>query len=177
MLVAGIRSETLAQDIPALAPVSIDVRVVDRSGEMVLVNGAPPEVLGPPVNHDLLSEEPGTIVVGEGLRGDMGRIAAVERADSAGWVVVAEQSRALALQNARSRLIGELAVLAAFTLVTLGAALYAAQRLDDSHREMIRAPRTGDMEVLSERLSTATDTRIAGAAIGVYREVFEPGPS
>jgi serine phosphatase RsbU (regulator of sigma subunit) len=177
MLVAGIRSETLAQDIPALAPVSIDVRVVDRSGEMVLVNGAPPEVLGPPVNHDLLSEEPGTIVVGEGLRGDMGRIAAVERADSAGWVVVAEQSRALALQNARSRLIGELAVLAAFTLVTLGAALYAAQRLDDSHREMIRGARDlGAMEVLSERLSTATDTRsIAGAAIGVYREVFEAG--
>lgn len=176
MLIGGIQADAIASAIPALAPVAIDLRVVDRSGELILDNGAP-TMLEPPINHDLLALETPAVVNGDGLRGDSGRIAAVDRAESAGWAVVAEQSRALALRQARTRLIGELAVLAAFTLVTLGAALYAAQRLDDSHREMIRGARDlGAMEVLSERLSTATDTRaVAGSAIEVFKQVFDAG--
>lgn len=173
VIIGGVRAETMVAGIPALAPPSVDLRVVDRSGEMILHNGAP-TVLEPPVNHSLLELETPVVVAGDGLRGDRDRITAIDRAETAGWVVVAEQSRASALETARSQLVGEAAVLAAFTLVTLGAALYAAQRLDHSHREMIRGARDlGAMEVLSERLSTATDTPgVARSAIDVLKEVF-----
>lgn len=174
MLVAGVLAEQMLVQNPALAPLGIDVRVVDRSGEMILDNGVP-VMLEPPVNHELLDPSAPTLTVGEGLRGDPNRIVAVEFVDAAGWAVVAEQNRSSALSAARSRLISELAVLAAFTLVTLGAALMAAQRLDDSHREMIRGARDlGALEVLSESLAAAPDIHgVAGSAMEVFGQVFE----
>lgn len=174
MLVAGILAEQMVMQNPALAPLGIDVRVVDRSGELILENGAT-TVLEPPVNHELLDPNGPSLTIGEGLRGDPNRIVAVEFVEAAGWAVVAEQNRASALSAARGRLITEFAVLVAFTLVTLGAALMAAQRLDDSHREMIRGARDlGAMEVLSESLATAPDTRaVAASAMQVFGQVFE----
>ncbi len=175
MLVAGILADDMLKQNPALAPLGIDVRVVDRSGEMILDNGVS-VMLEPPVNHELLNPSaPALTTVGEGLRGDPNRIVAVEFVDAAGWAVVAEQNRSSALSAARGRLISELAVLAAFTLVTLGAALMAAQRLDDSHREMIRGARDlGALEVLSESLAAAPDTRaVAASAMEVFAQVFE----
>lgn len=174
LLVASILVDDLVREIPALAPAAVQVRVVDRSGEIILENGQL-TVLEPPANFDLLDPEGPRSLIGKGLRGDDNRIVGVGRVEGSGWVVVAEQNRVSALSGARSRLIGELGVLAAFTLVTMGAALMAAQRLDESHREMIRGARDlGAMEVLSETLAVAPDTRqVAASAVEVFGQVFE----
>lgn len=176
MLIAGVLSDDLVGEIPALAPSGFDLRVVDRSGEMILDGGVPTS-LEPPVNHELIAPGGPSLVIGSGLRGDPNRIAAISRVDSSAWVLVAEQNRSSALAAARSRLVTESAVLAAFTLVTLGAALYAAQRVDDSHRAILRgAHDLAAMERLSEKLSRAPDPhQVAMGVIEVFGQVFEAG--
>jgi hypothetical protein len=174
VLVAAVRLDDLAGEVPALVSSSPQIRVVDRSGEIMLENGRP-TMLEPPANLSLLEFDEEGATIGRGLKGDQDRIVAVARVPQADWLVVVEQGRVTAMSAARGRLFGELAVLVAFTLLTLGAALMAAQQLDESHRQMIRGARDlGAMEVLSETLATAPDPRaVADAAIEVFSRVFD----
>ena len=173
ILVASVMVDDILSRVPALAPPRTEMRVVDRAGSIILENGRG-ATLGQPANIGLLDQDAPSTLVGTGLMGDPDRIIGIGRVEESGWLIVAEQSRAMALSGPRTRLRAEIGIVVALMLLTAGAAFVASQRLNASHGLLMRRARDlGTLELLGEKMGGASEPRdVALSALSVFAEVF-----
>ncbi len=173
MLVAAVLVEDMLRQVPILAPQGLEMRVVDRAGQIILENGRP---VGPvaPANLSLLDPRGPSSLIGTGLNGDRHRMVAISWVERSGWALVLEQSHTLAVSDARRGMVAEIGVLVGMLVVTSGLALVGASRVDTSHKQLMRSAQDlAILELLGSRMASASEPRdVAVTALGVFAEVF-----
>lgn len=171
LLLGSLRLDRFQEKVPALFPSRFESRIVDRDGNVVMV-GAEAGPNQPPANPGILSGPPSTS--GTGLMGEPDRVTGMATVEEAGWTVVVQQDENLLLAGVRGRFLGEVAILGLLALLSIGAAVLAARRINASHRQMLQGARSLDaLETLSESLSAAPETKdVADTALEVFGKVF-----